>query len=219
MPIYLDIETIPLAFQPRAWPKDYAKVRPHSLDPLRARVLCLGLAVDDGPVRTYYAEHPEDEYDVLFELWHAIRKAGRGAYPLVAHNAIGFDRPMLEWRARVAYVAKPTAGLHGLCQALYQAKPWDSRWADTVRMLPTYGVMGARRTPGGKGTSRKLDDVGVALGLWAPPGPDDLSGAFVLDAFVADKGPEIREYCAEDVAKVRALYRALTGRLHPMEGA
>lgn len=105
---------------------------------------------------------------------------------LVGHNIAGFDIPFLTRRALVLGVKLPA-------QWPKNVKPWSDKIHDTMQML------------GGKDYT-SLDKLCRALGI---PGKDGFDGSQVAAAWAAGEFDRISEYCADDVAKVRAVHRRM----------
>ena len=105
---------------------------------------------------------------------------------LVGHNIAGFDIPFLTRRALVLGVKLPP-------QWPKNIKPWSDKVHDTMQML------------GGKDYT-SLDKLCRALGI---PGKDGFDGSQVAAAWAAGEFDRISEYCADDVAKVKAVHKRM----------
>ena len=206
--IFLDVETIPAqradvvawmaaralakGTEPDAANKEY---RASSLSPLLGELAVVSLAVDDNDpitfVRDFAYQNGEAKLcaDVAFEL-RALYD-DRALDQIVAHNA-AFDRTMIRTRCAVHGVALPYA-VHGL-----RLKPWDQIWTCTMEMLRIDYKSHA-----------SLDAACVAFGV--PLLKGDIDGGKVWDAIVAGRIDDVAAYCADDVRRVRAVYKKLMG--------
>lgn len=165
----------------REW---YAK---QSLDPMSARVLVLGYAIDDDDPKALVGE----EEDVLEEFEDVVRFVGPRQF--VAHNGRRFDFPLLQLRAL-------KHGQLDLARSLHQAKPWDERLIDTCEWWPRTGW-------GASGSSARMDDICAFLGIDRPDNPID--GSQVLDAYVSGRLDEVVQHCLADVRVLREVFVTL----------
>lgn len=111
--LYIDIETIPGPSKPSpadvSVPASYKKPesikayqqnnvetewRKQSLHPLKGRILCVGWAVDDGPVDTAVFE---DEVRLMSMLSRVVES--QKTLTWFGHNVAGFDLPWIKLRA------------------------------------------------------------------------------------------------------------------------
>lgn len=168
-----------------------------SLDPLRGEVLCVGVAVDDGPVRVLWSADERSTLELL--------QRGLEAYPehgLCAYRGIAFDFDFLARRAL-------RAELYGLARRAYCPRPWPSE-----RHVDPYAAWcGAQRSRTGR-----LEEIaaylGIAVGETAP-------GSEVPELWAeAQEGGElatpldearalISAHCAEDVRVLREVHRRM----------
>jgi len=212
--LYIDIETLPCANledvpAPRAPAnyKDPEKIaayvveamqtahRETSLDAFLGRVLAIGWAFDDEPVRLAYDENGCGEGTILAELADAVQEAkagGQNTITWVGHNLAGFDLKWLFFRA-CKY------GLHDLARTI----PW-MRWQspfldDTMRMStgPGYGERGP-----------SLNKLAKYFGLGGKT--EGIDGSKIFDAWQAGEHDRIIEYCRQDVELVRSIHDILS---------
>jgi len=210
---YIDIETLPAAWSPdrirehaaSAVPANYTKHdtiakwidehadeawRRTALDSLHARILCIGVALEDEPVEVCYNEDGDDAglHRLLSWLDERLRMAesdGSGV-SLVGHNIAGFDLPMLlrsAWRLN-----------HPVASQLPR-RPRDGRVVDT-------GELWRATDPAPGRTS--LAKIATFLGLGEKA--EGLDGSKVYDAWHAGEHDRIRRYCAADVELVREIH-------------
>ena len=212
MNIYLDTETIP-AHKPEviAWlaaksmkdgkDSDAAlkALRDTSLSPVLGELAVVAYAIDDNEptVWTRDMDDPHGERRLVAavaqDLWDMHDDVGgfpRALHHVVAHNA-AFDRTVLRTRAMVYGVSLPPQ-IHAL-----RMKPWDSPW---------YCTMDALRVDRG---GPSLDAACAAFGVGLLKG--DIDGSKVWDYVEAGRIDEVAAYCADDVRRVRAVYRAIMG--------
>lgn len=201
--LFLDIETYPLGepdpeqVEPPKNYKDPDKIAAYkadkavdawksgSLDALRGRVLCIGVAVDESKPAVL---HDEDEGDLLRDFERRLLSLQkRGQVAVVTYNGGGFDRPFIARRALI----------HG-CSALAQwarvAKPWQAG----VDLLELWR-MGDRRARGSQ------EQVAKALGIETSDNP--IRGAEVVDRVLAGDLQAVLDHCREDVRELREIWR------------
>lgn len=207
MHVYLDIETLP-AFWSDAQieanarasvPGNYTKAdtiekwvaehaselhRRTALDSLQARILCIGCAIEDGPVETAYNEFGTNDGLRAMLDWLLVRLAGDVV--IIGHNIAGFDLPMLlraAWRLE-----------HPIARVLPRT-PRSRVVVDTQEMWKATDT---------RGTGARLADIAAFLGLEGKG--EGLAGDKVYDAWLAGEHDRIRAYCAQDVALVRTIH-------------
>lgn len=214
MHLYLDIETIPCedeelkaeiaaGIQP---PGNYKKadtiaewektekpklieeaVQKSGLDGGFGRILCIGWAVDDGPVQV--TQESEERYllQTVLEGWEGFLDR---VPTVVGHNVAGFDLRFL-WQRCVVNGVFP----QGLLSVM-QAKPWDKSINDTMLMWH----------PQNKVSLVKLCKI---LGI---PKDDPVDGSQVYALLKAGELDKIISHCRSDVEAVRAVHQKLTFR-------
>ena len=208
--LYLDIETIPsqspeLAERIRAGIKPPGSIKkPESIatwmeenadaavaealaktsfDPATGHICTIGYAIDNGDPVALHAATVDGEAAILEGFFAAIRPYHR--YVIVGHNVGGFDLRFILCRAVVLGITVPPA-------LPRDPKPWDKGVFDTMTAWA-----GARGSIG-------MDRLCEALGL---PGKDGFDGSMVAAAWAAGEHDRIATYCADDVAKTRAVHR------------
>jgi predicted PolB exonuclease-like 3'-5' exonuclease len=206
--VFIDLETIPCASEadvppvraPRRW-KDPEKIaayiaereptawRDTSLDPLVGRILCIGVAVNEGEpvvIHEVDADGQPDERAMLVRLAEVVPETG----PVwVGHNLAAFDLRWIYYRAR-------KFGLPFADRVPFDK--WSKRVQDTADL-----ALG----PNPRGDTIGLEALARFFGL--PGKPDDVSGADVWDLWRAGRVAEILDYCAGDVRMTREVHRAL----------
>lgn len=205
--IFLDVETVPVqrpdvlawlakrALAKGTSPEDTDReYRATSLSPVLGELAVVSYALDEGEPCTFVRDFssPTGERDLVRRVAEDLRDLDedRRIRKIVAHNA-AFDRTVLRTRAMVHGVALPY-GVHAI-----NLKPWDSPWWCTQDAL--------RVDRGGP----SLDAACVAFGV--PLLKGDIDGSKVWDAIVAGRLDEVAAYCADDVRRVRAVYRRIMG--------
>lgn len=206
--IFLDVETIPAqrpdvvawmaaralakGTEPDAADKEY---RASSLSPLLGELAVVALAVDDNEPITFVRDFTDPNGEA--KLCAAVGAEFRGLYDdgvltqIVAHNA-SFDRTMIRTRCAVHGVKLPYK-VHGI-----HIKPWDGVWVCTMDLLRIDWK-----------SHESLDAACVAFGV--PLLKGDIDGGKVWDAIVAGRIDDVAAYCADDVRRVRAVYRKIMG--------
>ena len=205
--LFIDVETVPAQrADVLAWlaaralakgtsPEDTDKeYRATSLSPVLGELAVVSYALDDGDPITYARDFnsPTGERDLVRRVAEDLRDLDeeRRLRRIVAHNA-AFDRTVLRTRAMVHGVKLPY-GVHAV-----NLKPWDSPWWCTQDAL--------RVDRGGP----SLDAACVAFGV--PLLKGDIDGSKVWDAICAGRIDEVAAYCADDVRRVRSVYRKIMG--------
>ena len=201
---YLDTETVPsgrvdvaahfaakhfdaedLTKAAKAATKDLEKT---SLSGLFGELAVISWANDDDEpctlVRNFH--RPDGEREML----EAFADCDIDGDTIVAHNA-EFDRSMLRQRAIVHGVKLPKR------YSATDVKPWESAWVCTMALWTD------------SRTGRvSLDDLCLALGL---PGKGGVDGSMVADMVRSGRLDEVAAYCADDVRRVRAIYKKIKG--------
>ena len=214
--IFVDIETLPAADPltvplPRA-PRTYkdpekiaAYVAEHSrtayrdtaLNPLLGRVLCIGVALDEGAPVVIYAVDANGQPDERMMLEQLAEVVGDERSIWVGHNLAAFDLRWLYYRARK----------YGLPFA--DSIPWD-KWDKRVE-----DTMDLAMGPNPRGDMQSLSALAEYFGIG--PGKLGMDGSMVYDAWLDGRVAEILAYCAHDVWMTREVHRALRfeiGRAH-----
>lgn len=206
--IFLDVETVPAqradvvawmaaralakGIEPEAADKEY---RASSLSPLLGELAVVALAIDDNEPITFVRDFTDPNGEA--KLCAAVGAELGGLYDdgmltqIIAHNA-AFDRTMIRVRCAVHGVKLPYK-VHGI-----HIKPWDGVWVCTMDLLRIDWKSHA-----------SLDAACVAFGV--PLLKGDIDGSKVWDAIVAGRIDDVAAYCADDVRRVRAVYRKLMG--------
>jgi len=211
--LFLDIETAPAdpsRWQPKepitapATYKDADKIAAYveekrteahgktSFDVHAGRLLCVGFAVNDGPVAVAYDEtlaNVRPLLDALADAFNEAKRADKSGRVLVCgHNIATFDAPWL-WRLAVKHQ-------HRLANLLPYRK-WGDGLIDTMTM---WSATNPRDMVG-------LDRIARFLGI---EGKDDgMDGSKVWPAYQLGQHDRIRHYCAHDVELVRHVYQRM----------
>ena len=160
------------------------------------KIVCIGYALDDGPVS---ASCCDDEEKLIWDLFSEISTATLIPpfnhvldLTVCGHNVAWFDLPFLRKRAMIHNIKPPRA-----LRDVFAAKPWSESIADTMRMWDSDP---SKRI--------KLDALCKVLGIPTPKG--DMDGSKVGEAFAAGEYSKIATYCAADVEATRACYKRMT---------
>lgn len=156
-----------------------------SFDGGRGHVCAIGMAAGDAPVWVEYADTLERERAVIAAFFDCVDHRTI----LVGHNITGFDLWFLRQRAIVLGVPMPPSNAFPR-----DPKPWDRNVVDTM-----HAWAGARDTV-------SLDNLCGILGI---PGKDGFDGSMVADAWANGEHDTIREYCADDVNRVREIHKRM----------
>jgi hypothetical protein len=199
--IYVDVETLPeVAVPPPSFADADAALkyaeewRGTALDPGRGRLLAIGVAIDRGSVSV---RCDNDELVLLNWLRDLLSDCGitdRKDGCWIAWNA-PFDISFLRTRSAVWHLDLPSI------------IPWR-RWDQRILDLREVWLCG-RRDSGRYATAMRsgLADAAQALGLGGKA--EGLTGATVLDAYLAGRHADIAAYCARDVELLRMIDRRL----------
>lgn len=165
------------------------------LDVVRAEVLCVAVAtMDSGPDVLDGTDPAKGERRVMAKLAEALWECGPETI-WVGHNHARYDLPLFlnRWRA------------HGITPPPHYPRWTGSRWIGRV-----YDTM--QHVPSGNG----FVSMAAACALVGIEGKsvswlgEPMNGARVAAAWDAGEYDLICEYCAQDVADNRALFRRLT---------
>ena len=183
--------------------KDTAKaLEKTSLSGTFGELWVVSLAIDNDQPRTWTRnrEDPDGERALLDTVGQELRDLDTGITfarnldAIVAHGA-DFDRNMLRQRAIAHGIRLPPA-------IVTTAQPWDraNRWRCTMALW----------TGDNRGRI-SLEDLALALAVDAPTkGADGVTGDKVWSLICAGHLDRVASYCADDVRRVRAIYRAIT---------
>lgn len=164
-----------------------------SFDGGMGHVVCIALAVDDEPARSYQvaadAYGKRDAETAVLECFLSdLTDIGRCV--LVGHNIIGFDLPFLWKRCMVLNVKPP----------LWFPRNPSKYSSETVR--DTMNLWDMEQRAGGS-----MDRICKLLGI---PGKGDISGADVWPMVKAGDIEGVAEYCRADVKRTRAMFKRMT---------
>jgi len=164
------------------------KWRRTALDGGLGEIICIGFAIDEGPLQTVSrATVEESETDVLKEFFGAI---GRELFRWIGHNITGFDLRFL-WQRCVVLGVEPVTFI-----------PYEDRSGSRqVQDLPCMW-----KGSFGKGYISHHDLCEI---LETGGKPDDINGSQVWDRFKEGDIARICEYCEGDVEQVRENYKKL----------
>lgn len=200
-PVYLDIETGPaidaewsahLALCGLRDDEDPDALHAESSLTGLARLLTVGVAVDDGPIEVI-GDATTSTPDVLAALVEYLRPRWSGSTRIVGWNVSGFDVPLLaqlalQW-GHPRFAKSITGGLG--------AKPWELPVIDLMRLWPS---------PSGEYRKRghtTQQEVCRRLGI---PVQSGALGEGMAAALAAGDWQSIREHQRADVEQVRALW-------------
>lgn len=172
-----------------------------SFDGGTGRIAAIGWAIGDteevaGASVDEHGTHTEAAERMLLQGFFAECDAVRrehGVPPiLIGHNVTGFDIRWL-WKRAIVLGIRPPYWWP------VDAKPWDAeRVVDTMELWE------------GRGGRIGLDRLARILGLGGKGGID---GSMVAGMWREGRYEEVREYCADDVALVRDVWRRITGHV------
>lgn len=193
--LYLDIETLPADESSHELLRTLFKKKKHregvdfeqyllgtSFDGTFGRILCLGYAENDEPVKVINGDG--NEAGMLAEFWEIARNKDL----FIGHNVMDFDLRFIYQRSIINNI-KPSKDLNF---ARYRNFPIF----DTMREWTKWanGAIG-------------LEALALALGLPTPK--DGIDGSQVYAFYQKGKVEEICEYCKRDVETTRKVYKKM----------
>lgn len=164
-----------------------------SFDGGMGHVVCISLAVDDGPAVSYAVSPAgygtrDDEACVLQDFFSHLTDAGRSV--LVGHNIIGFDLPFL-WKRCMVLGVKPVSWF-----------PRNPSKYSSEMVRDTMNLWDMEQRAGGS-----MDRICRLMGI---PGKGDISGADVWPMVKAGDIESVAAYCRGDVERTRAMFKRMT---------
>jgi DNA polymerase elongation subunit (family B) len=172
----------------KAWQQAHEAWAKRSLHGTFGRIICVCVAVDDGPVVGICSD---DEAALLGSLDRGLAKYPRAE--IVTYNGLSFDLPYLAQRAAAHR-------LRTLCRRVHRAKPWEKK--GILDLYPLWNS-GLQRQKG------RLPEVAECLGIEAN---DDTDGNMVLELYQAGDLQAIIDHCRADVETLREVH----GVMHDM---
>lgn len=167
----IDIETVRIDLKNAGG----EETRKDALDPLKARVICVGLIeLDNYRAVSQHAFIGLEEREVLEDFWTHLRD--RKISRFVAHNGLNFDLPFL-WKRSVINKVRPSVEL-------------DLRKYRNDFLFDTMNVWSNWETR----SSLSLDELSRALGFEGKTG----NGSAVEGLWMEGAFDQITEYCVHD---------------------
>jgi hypothetical protein len=161
-----------------------------ALDGGFGEVLCIGWAIDDGPVQAVCRRTAESESALIGKFLGSLPAPTSTALHWIGHNVIGFDLRFLWQRSRVLglrpAVGLPLDGGQGIVTDLMVE--WAGRWS--------------------RDKWPSLDELCRVFRLPSSK-TGELNGSKVWDFAQAGRLDEIADYCRRDVEASRAIFKAM----------
>jgi predicted PolB exonuclease-like 3'-5' exonuclease len=154
-----------------------------SFDGFVGHVCTIGFDMGAGS-GVLHAETIEQERGIIEQFFSLIPYQAK--LTLVGHNIIGFDIPFLTRRAIVLGIKLPNPACWPRAP-----RPWDKSVNDTMTMC-------------GGNDMISMDRLCKSLGI---PGKDGFDGSMVAEAWASGEHARIMEYCADDVARTKAVHQ------------
>lgn len=149
-------------------------------------IVCIGVAIDDQPVKTFSAARHEEEAGIIASFYDYIAGCEFG-HTFIGHNSIGFDMRIIRHRSIVLGVMPPA-------WMPFEARPWENSQYDTMLRWDAKNFI-------------SQDKLARALGI---DGKKDMDGSDVYDQWKSGNHEKIAAYCADDVETVRKIYKRMT---------
>lgn len=159
-----------------------------ALDPFGCRIVAAGWACGDDPVRVHLCYDEDDERWAVSTLIEFMASSDE----IVTFNGRAYDVPVVMARAWLLGVTVPRA------LRLAVEKRYDSRIIDLYQVV-TFGQGRSEDTP----ISRGLVSMSKVFGLGIPD--DDEDGSQIAQMVAEGRWDDVREHCARDVERTRAL--------------
>jgi len=197
--IFLDCETIPPdrsnpLIRERLESCTEEEYRKLALDPEYARILCIGLIVEQDDQILHRGTFGRDRHSNLFHLdegrtlrafWSLVKDFNINRDLFIGWNILDFD-------------------LHLLCMrsVIWRVKPSINLRFQRFRDHPIYDCMWEFEHYRRK---LKLDEAAKILGIESSKS-DEVDGSKVYDLFLEGRHQEICDYCLKDTELTRAIY-------------
>ena len=158
------------------------------------QVVCIGYAINDNDVRTiYFDDWATSESEILKTFFNELIECYRPSADItphfIGHNIENFDLRFIYQRAIVLGI-KPPSFL-----------PLNSKSYNNMYIFDTMTEWAGKRN------YVSLNEVCLSLGI--PTKGDEIDGSKVWDFVQAGELKRVAEYCADDVEKVRAIYKRI----------
>ena len=159
------------------------------------QIVCIGYAINDNDVRTiYFDDWATSEGDILKTFFNELIECYRPSADItphfIGHNIENFDLRFIYQRAIVLGV-KPPAFL-----------PLNSKSYNNMYIFDTMTEWAGKRN------YVSLNEICFSLDI--QPKRDEIDGSKVWDFVKEGKLKQVADYCADDVEKVRAIYKRIT---------
>lgn len=167
------------------------RYRKTSLDGAYGQIVCAGVAIDDDAPQVFWQpDWQNGESAILRALFDYIGSVTRpGNLPTyIGHNVANFDLRFIWQRAAIHGIAPPL-------RFPITLSPWDDRVYDTMFEWA------------GRGQYVSLNKLCRVFGL---PGKGDMDGSKVWDYVQDGRILDVVDYCKQDVARVREIYRRMS---------
>ena len=158
------------------------------------QIVCIGYAINDNDVRTiYFDDWATSEREILKTFFNELIECYRPSADItphfIGHNIENFDLRFIYQRAIVLGI-KPPSFL-----------PLNSKSYNNMYIFDTMTEWAGKRN------YVSLNEVCLSLGI--PTKGDEIDGSKVWDFVQAGELKRVAEYCADDVEKVRAIYKRI----------
>lgn len=158
------------------------------------QIVCIGYAINNNDVRTiYFDDWATSEIEILKTFFNELIECYRPSADItphfIGHNIENFDLRFIYQRAIVLGI-KPPSFL-----------PLNSKSYNNMYIFDTMTEWAGKRN------YVSLNEVCLSLGI--PTKGDEIDGSKVWDFVQAGELKRVAEYCADDVEKVRAIYKRI----------
>lgn len=169
--------------------KNEEDFRKRATSSLTAKVVCLGYALGDSEPEVLTGT----EQEIISGFNALLNRYGQQkvSLPIVGHNIIEFDIPIIFHRAIKFQQVSLVNYILGINH--YQGRD------NIFDIMREWNLMSYRKYT-------KLDDIATFLGI---PGKGDIDGSKVWDLWKDNKFQQVYDYCMDDVILTRNIYKRL----------
>ena len=160
-----------------------------SFDGTHGEIVCIGWAVDDASPQTVFRTLGQSETTLLIDFYEIIKEELQFCPVYIGHNVLNFDLRFLYHRSVINAIKPPFL--------LRQDTRYNGEFVfDTMLAWAGWG--------------NRISLKNLCAALDVPVKSNGLDGSKVWDYVQEGRMDEVAEYCREDVAATREVYRKMT---------